>query len=203
MIDIELTRGSAQYSDADTFFLFTVHSDFMARESGRLTMQGRCLLSASLIAVVALCGCGIRVDSEKQQAAAEAVFGAGGVLKVDESDLTITTVEELPQSGFIITSVDLNQTDAGDDELRALEGMHSVTYVGLHSTKVTDAGVEYLSSLKGLKELELSYTAVTDAGLRALSDLPDLRMIYLYDTAVTDEAIKEFKKKCSGCKIVR
>lgn len=169
-------------------------------------MQGRIPLfvtSMCLMLAIGLCGCGAGVDYAKQKEAAEAIFSKGGTLKLLDSDLKLTTMDELPQEGFIIGSVDLNQTNITDDELIILEGLTAVTYLGLHSTYVSDVGLDHLKPLKGLQEVELSYTAITDEALRKLAELPALKKLYIYDTAVTDAGFEEFQKKRPNCLIVR
>ncbi|MEX0726794.1 MAG: hypothetical protein WEB58_07880 [Planctomycetaceae bacterium] len=161
------------------------------------------VMSTCLMMAISLCGCGERIDRTKQQEAAEAIFRAGGALKLQDSDIKLTSVDELPQEEFIIGSVDLNQTSAADDELKVFEGMTTIQYMGLHSTYVTDAGVDHLRTLKGLQEVELSYTAITDQALQVLAELPALKKVFIYDTAVTDAGMEEFKKKRPKCLIVR
>ncbi|MDA0834349.1 MAG: hypothetical protein O2955_16400 [Planctomycetota bacterium] len=169
-------------------------------------MQGRIpfyVVSTGLILSFAASGCGARIDAARQKEAAELIFGVGGTVKLLDSDLKLTSMDELPEESFIIGSVDLNQTEVTDNHLKSLEGLTTVTYLGLHSTYVTDVGLDFIKDFKNLQEIELSYTPITDEALRKLAELPALKKVFIYDTAISDAGFEEFKKKRPNCLIVR
>ncbi len=148
-------------------------------------------------------GCQSGGDAAKSREAAEAIFQAGGKLRVQGSDRTLAAAAELPAGDFSLSWIDLNQTKVSDEYLKFVEGLTSLEYLGLHSTSVTDAGLDHLASQARLAEIELSYTAITDAGLAKLAQLPALKKLFIYDTAITDAALADFQKKKPGCLVVR
>ncbi len=162
-----------------------------------------CLVTAGILAAACGAGCQPGGGFAKSREAAEAIFQAGGKLKVYGSDRTLASVTELPESDFAISWIDLNQTKVNDEYLKFMDGLTSVAYLGLHSTNITDAGLDRLSGHSNLAEIELSYTAITDAGIAKLAQLSGLKKLFIYDTAITDAALADFKQKKPDCLVVR
>lgn len=89
----------------------------------------------------------------------------------------------------------LNLTDTGatDDVLKAVAALPDLETLYLWNTKVTDAGMADLAGMPKLKELHLSRAAVTDAGARTLAGSKSLADLELIDTTITDEALKHLR----------
>ncbi len=79
----------------------------------------------------------------------------------------------------------LSNTNFGDDDTRALEGMQDLMYLGLNKTKIGDAGMPSLAGLTKLHDLGLDGTKVTDRGMAALKEMTELKNLYVGMTDVT------------------
>ncbi len=84
-----------------------------------------------------------------------------------------------------IHSIDLSFTNITDDQLKYLEGAHTIYLTGCEN--ITDAGMKHL---KGVHILDITETGITDAGLKHLKGV---NTIYLMDTEITEKG-KEFLK---------
>lgn len=93
-------------------------------------------------------------------------------------------------NGRRIKSLDLYDTQADDDLLKALAEVGSLTSLDMSSAVITDSGVRALVGKCGLKSLMFrDAPLVTDRSLEDISTCTTLRELYLEGTAVTDDGI--------------
>lgn len=124
-----------------------------------------------------------------------------------------------------VTSVQLTDTEATDNDLRYLADVPTVERVWLRNTQVTDKGLVHLHAcpklrflllddipitddglsrllvLQDLDSISLSGTKITDAGLEHLAKLPKLKQLYLRNTAITDAGYQRLQAALPGCEI--
>jgi internalin A len=153
------------------------------------------------------------------------------VLDLSESCLTDETIEYLTSSSVehlnlaknkitraartlsaaqSLRSLDLSQTQVGDDTLVHLSAAQSLRSLDLRDTKVGDATLTHLSKHKELTQLDLGGTNVGDVGLANLEQLKSLGRLYLDGTKVTDDGLAHLQKleqlstlDLSSCPITR
>lgn len=118
---------------------------------------------------------------------------------------------ESPESNCVVIGL---SSEFGDDDLRILAGLRSVTILDLTGTnvsatglcelsrfptlsrlgldRVTDADLTVLTDLS-VTELSLSGKGITDSGILVLAKMRNLQLIELKSTSVTESGISSFK----------
>ena len=131
------------------------------------------------------------VDPDRR--AAEWVQGIGGKLglMIDGEPANLGPNDELPQTPFHVTLVQLSDNAAVTDaSLTNLAGLSDLAYLDLSGTATTDAGLAYLTDLPSLCRLLLARTAMSDEGLRHVGKLKGLTSLTLNSTNVTDRSLE-------------
>lgn len=124
-----------------------------------------------------------------------------------------------------VTGVQLQSTQATNDDLRHLAHVPTIERVNLSGTHVTDEGLVHLRACpklrslildklpitdqglaevathEGLEILSLSGTKATDAGLPQLEKLTRLKQLWLRSTAITNEGYLRLQAALSECEI--
>ncbi len=157
---------------------------------------------ALAVTAALLAGCGAATDADAR-ATSEWVLSAGGTVHVSTLDRELKSIDELPDEGFAIVGIRLNNTMTRDADLAKLSSLQHLRTLSLHRTSITDAGIDALLPIKSLQELELSYTQITDQGLNRLAELPRLEKLFLYGTAVTEQGLQNFREARSDVTILR
>ncbi|MGE3317487.1 MAG: hypothetical protein AB7O26_20425, partial [Planctomycetaceae bacterium] len=133
-----------------------------------------------VILSLALPGCGGTDPPEATKATANWVMQLGGSVRLPGKTQNVKSVDELPEEGYQIERVILNETKVKDDDLKQLAGLKNLRSLSLYRTDVTDSAVDHILPLSRLEELELSYTRVTDEGISKLRNMPRLQKLFLY-----------------------
>ena len=89
----------------------------------------------------------------------------------------------------------LSNTNFGDNDMRALEGMKELQSLGLNKTRITDAGMPSLAGLTKLRDLGLDGTNITDKGMSALKGMTELDNLYVGMTDVTAKGLAMVPRK--------
>ena len=101
-----------------------------------------------------------------------------------------TRVPGIVLTQFPLTHLDLNYVVAfGDEGLKSLKGMTSLTELFLRGTSITDDGLTNLAKLTNLVELDLSDDNISDAGVAFLAGLTKLRRLSLQGADITDAGL--------------
>ena len=101
-----------------------------------------------------------------------------------------TRAPGLELSPFPLTHLDLNYVVAfGDEGMKSLKGMRTLTELYVRGTSITDEGLKNLAGLTNLVELDLADDNVSDAGLTALAGLTKLRKLSVQGANVTDAGL--------------
>jgi hypothetical protein len=124
-----------------------------------------------------------------------------------------------------VTGVQLQFTQATNDDLRYLAYVPTIERVGLDRTKVTeeglihlracpmlralalnglpitDQGLAELSTHQNLESLSLNGSRITDAGLVHLEKLTKLKALWLRNTAITDAGYRRLQAALPECEI--
>lgn len=117
------------------------------------------------------------------------LIGAGGKEEAANSpeEKAAAAVEKLGgtvfRSGTLpdqpVIEIDLDDTQATDDDLAHLEHFPHLQGLTLEETRITDAGLAHIEKLTNLTDLCLDETAVGDAGLTHVKRLVNLRKLSL------------------------
>ena len=91
--------------------------------------------------------------------------------------------------GAYVWRVDLNGTDATDDDFAQLKILTELHALRANETRITNQGLRYLRGFPGLKFLQLQGTQIGDDGVAHLQNLTGLEYLYLSDTQITDAAL--------------
>jgi Leucine-rich repeat (LRR) protein len=102
----------------------------------------------------------------------------------------------LPGSGNVVITLDLENTDFTDADLKGVSSIGAVSDLVLSDCKgVTDARMKELANLNSLAQLWLGGTDVTDTGLKELGNLKKLTILSLTGcNTVTDVGVKELAR---------
>lgn len=84
-------------------------------------------------------------------------------------------LDDLPN----LKSLSVGDPSMTDKDLRAMDGVKSVSELILDRSTVSDAGLADLKELPGLVKLSLSHTQITDRGLEVLARMPNLESVSL------------------------
>lgn len=82
----------------------------------------------------------------------------------------------------------------GDDAIRRIEKLPSLTILNLEFTSLTDRGVKLLKELKPLRDLNLIGTQISGANLEVLAALSNLEQLHLDLTSIGDEDVAKIAK---------
>lgn len=91
--------------------------------------------------------------------------------------------------GGYVRWVDLNGTDATDNDFAQLKLLTELHALSANGTRITDEGLRYLGDLPRLNVLNLHGTHIGDAGVAHLRNLTSLEYLHLSDTQITDAAL--------------
>lgn len=89
----------------------------------------------------------------------------------------------------------VNQATIGDDRLRDLRGLESMSYLELGRSEITAFGVRELTSLPNLRRVALRGRPVDDAMFLALCQIPTVRELNLPDTTITDSGLAALEQR--------
>lgn len=149
----------------------------------------------------------VRVRGAKQQhAAVDAVISLGGIVYYDyqrtfspDGHPTVNPAAPMPFPAWPrpmwenlfpprIISINLRDTKANDEHVRAVAALQAIEYLDLSNTQITDRACESAAKLTHLRDLCLINTNVTDRGVSHLSGLR-LEKLSLWKTKVTDQGV--------------
>lgn len=163
------------------------------------------------------------VGSDAHRQTAEWVLGIGGeiVVSLEEGQVSVSAVENLPDESFTLFSIRvpadsdstddqlaelrrlcegvkirnlyLDKTAITDDGLANLTGL-SIIQLSLTDTQITNAGIEHVKKVRNLSALVLQGTNVSDEGVREIATIGSLTGIGLADTPITDTALEHLKQ---------
>lgn len=128
---------------------------------------------------------------------------AGGVAIYDDPEAEKPAIIELQMIGVELSdklvneiakqdslrALDLSETNADDNTLRALSGLANLESLVLASTSVSGSGVSALSGMRALSTLDLSSTPVDDYVATAVSGMPSIKLLTLTGTNITDATL--------------
>lgn len=92
-----------------------------------------------------------------------------------------------------IQRVNLNGTNATDEDLAQLEYLPELTTLTADGARITGRGLAHLQGLNKLVQLDLSRTQVTDDGLRHVGALPGLKILNLQATQITEAGVAHLR----------
>ncbi len=158
---------------------------------GRLPAPA-CLLLVALAPLAILCGVfAFRVY--RQQAFLRRIDELNGQAGTSVSGavwlhdfVTQTCGESMAAVLETIHTINLEQTEVADDDLRPLRSTRGLKNLWLDDTHVTDACLQYVTRHRELQTLSLARTGVTGAGLHSIGRLPGLRYLSLNGVRLTD-----------------
>ena len=87
-----------------------------------------------------------------------------------------------------------NNTPLGDNDLKQLSNLDSLTYLQIGNTKVTSTGLAALTSLKRLRTLYVHGLQVSDRGAKSIAQLDELQDLWITDNRLTDAGLAELAK---------
>ena len=130
-------------------------------------------------------------DQNREEEAATAIRGAGGVVEWDKNGAGPAWLHGALGEHFFahVIRVTLQGQQVTDSRLEPLGAMNQVQELALWFTNVTDAGLEHLQMLRELKELHIEHADVTDVGLEKLARLKQLESLRLYGTQITEAGL--------------
>ena len=99
--------------------------------------------------------------------------------------------------GGYVWRVDLNGTDATDNDFAQLKLLTELHALSANETRVTSRGLAHLEGLNNLVSLDLGLTQITDEGLRYLGDLPRLKILNLQGTHIGDAGVAHLRNLTS------
>ncbi len=85
----------------------------------------------------------------------------------------------------------------GDEGLKILSDIPSLTALNVHACKVSDEGLVHLAKLTNLEKLDVGYSngRITDDGAAHLLKLTKLKWLCIYDSGITDKTLVEVISK--------
>jgi Leucine-rich repeat (LRR) protein len=102
-----------------------------------------------------------------------------------------------------LESLDLTDTQVGEEALFRLPGLHSLATLDLNRLPLGDSAVEALGSRPSLRHIELDGTSITDAGLTRLLRLnPNLQRIEVRSTKASASVAAALAEAHPGLTIV-
>jgi len=118
-------------------------------------------------------------------------------LSLAGSLVTVRGIRAL-QSLSKLTSLDLSDTDLGDDAVSELSALSSVRELELNRCRwLKDADLSYLSKMKSLELLSLNETSISVGGLAQLQEFPALKLVRLERCQqIDDSAIDAIVSLC-------
>ncbi|WP_426751631.1 hypothetical protein [Myxococcus sp. Y35] len=122
------------------------------------------------------------------------------LVELDVAGSPVKSLETLRRFQLLST-LSLQKTAVGDENLRALAGLTRLRSLTLDKTSVSDAGLAHLLKLSTLRDLYLENTRVSDAGLKHLPVL-NLRRVHLRGTQVTKEGVAWLRDQCPKLRIL-
>jgi hypothetical protein len=145
--------------------------------------------------------------AQQTRRAIRSICEVGGSLKSDhvEGSVTANTLATQPSgpASFFpnladsavgtMNIVDLRDTTATDDVLRAVATLTAVEHLYLQRTNISDTGLAYLQKLTHLTELNVEGTGVTDGGISSILRLSGLREIWLCESRITAEGVNRLQ----------
>ena len=106
-----------------------------------------------------------------------------GLTKMENLDLWDTGANDAVMKEVIanypnLRALSLQQTDVGDEGLKALAGLEQLETLDLTETEITDESVAVLKGLPNLKSLTLKNTDLTAEGVAELEEAnPNLQIV--------------------------
>lgn len=131
----------------------------------------------------------VPASTDPDRAAASWVLSAGGSVLVNGEQRMISSVDDLPSSPFVVTTVILTGRPVTDADLTNLKELKYLTELILTETSITGEGLRHLKHLPGLAHLWLKGTRVTDSDLQQLKEFRGLVWLSLANTGVTDDGL--------------
>ena len=102
------------------------------------------------------------------------------------TDDEMSLVASLPD----LTDLSLEETAVGDVSMARLKGLRKLAWLNLYRTRVGDEGLRHLSAIASLELLPLGSTRITDAGLAHVASMTGLLYLGLRDNRVGDDGVR-------------
>jgi hypothetical protein len=157
----------------------------------------RSTLSISIIALVALAGCGknsneldqeqLKLRQAVQQLGAQVSGTRSVTVRFTNSALTGKDLEPLGKLGTV-HYLDLSDTSVGDDGMVHINKLEGLQVLVLSGTAITDKGFSQLSNLSDLIQLTAS-ELMGDGTVAALTSAPKLNFLDMKGGQVTDNGL--------------
>jgi hypothetical protein len=142
-----------------------------------------------------------------EQAAADELNKMGFLVMREGEDKVITSVNflgnhrkidkkitDLLPALFRVGTINLDDTEFGDEQLNALQNKHKLVSLLLNGTQVSDAGMPKIGTFENLVSLFLMHTNITDNGLSPLANLSKLAILDVSYNKITDRGLAEIAK---------
>ncbi len=94
-----------------------------------------------------------------------------------------------PQTKHVEYISFFGRKDLDDATLQKLAALHHLTSVNLHDTNIGDEQLHYLRPLSRLIYLDLSGTGISDNGLACLADSTDLITLHVHRTRISNDGL--------------
>ncbi|MBI1346638.1 protein kinase [bacterium] len=134
--------------------------------------------------------------ADADRKAAEYVLSIGGKVQINEIPKDLTSLQELPQDDFRLTSAKLlsnsNVTEAGLQNFAGTAHLRHVELSGV--SQLTDASLAHFRQNRQLSFLGLAFTKINGRGFRFLHDCAELQVLWLNSSHVDDEGMAEIAK---------
>ncbi|WP_437191560.1 hypothetical protein [Planctomicrobium sp. SH527] len=123
--------------------------------------------------------------------------------------VTLTELPNVTSPEWISLVSDLNVVEYlhvsgltfGDDSIRHIPTLGTLSTVILFDTNVTDRGVEALVGHRGLKTIAFRNGKMSFSGIKLLSNLPDLGELAISGVPLSPQEIDELRRLIPNCKI--
>ncbi|MBA4190706.1 MAG: hypothetical protein C0467_22200 [Planctomycetaceae bacterium] len=131
------------------------------------------------------------------RALAELAIRLGGGVRINDGDIRIKALADLPKEPFRLTGLVVVSEKVSEADWANFKGCKSLTYLDLPHTTISDAGLANFQGCKSVTYLDLTNTQVTDAGLACFQEFKSLTQITLSQTTITGAGLVHFKN-CSN-----
>ena len=95
----------------------------------------------------------------------------------------------------------LEGTGVGDEQMKPIRQMSSLTILDLDRTSVTDRGVKQLATLENLQQLFLCDTSVTDASVEVLAGHSKLLSLWVENTKISQNGLDKLRRELPKCQL--
>jgi formylglycine-generating enzyme required for sulfatase activity/serine/threonine protein kinase/Leucine-rich repeat (LRR) protein len=114
---------------------------------------------------------------------------------------TVTQLNGLPTSRFIIREIHLDNSPVSDGVLLMVPKLRNLKVLRLGGTNIDDAGVALLARAPKLESLNLDGTRISDQSLSQIAGIKTLKALSVRDTRLPEDKIAELRAKLPGVEI--